>query len=300
MGGGVSEVRALIDSLECLAPSVPGTCDSTPRTTPEPAAPCCRVVRPRRDRRIADDRGRDVPRQPPRRARRRRPPSRPRPSPPRAPTRGGRRSRAGAPARRGSSSRPQSAWARVPIRPSTDAAVTWTSTPDSTSRTRRSGSRLHLGVPLRMREHGRDPFRPQREQPRRRARAASRSTASRRGGSAGCRRARTAGASRRAAFRASRTRSRRPGRTSSGMPCRWSSARSSATRYSITPGVGRPVVADVGRARDHRDPVREGRARDLEALLHRPGAVVDPAQDVRMEIDHLVQMSTIRTCPRGR
>ena len=45
-------------------------------------------------------------------------------------------SRCASPSR--TSRRPHS-WARVPIRPSTDAAVTWTSTPYSTSWTRRSG-----------------------------------------------------------------------------------------------------------------------------------------------------------------
>ena len=125
---GVAEVRALARVAAALG---------VPSSRAEPAA-LAAGVRTRRDLGVGEDRRGHVEGQPLPEGRRRRPPSPQRPSPPRGPTRGGRRWRAGGRARRWISRRPHSA-ARRPIRPSTDAAVTWTRTPASTSGTRRSG-----------------------------------------------------------------------------------------------------------------------------------------------------------------
>ena len=51
-------------------------------------------------------------------------------------------------------------------------------------------------------------------------------------------------------------------------------------------GARGPVVAHVWRAGDHGDPVLQGSPRDVDAVGEGARAVVDPGQDVRVQVDH--------------
>ena len=182
------------------------------------------------------------------RAHRRRPPSPRAPSRPRGRRRGGRRSRAGGRARSGSAEAPHSC-ARLPD-PAVDRRgrdLDEHACLDELHEPLRVG--LHLGVPLRVREHRREPLVAEREQPSGKLERPAVVRASRRAGTAAAAEPEAPQLLRPAAASASRTRSRRPCRTSSGIPARSSSAPQLGDAVLHHAGVGRPVVAHVRRRR---------------------------------------------------
>ena len=172
----------------------------------------------------------------------------------------------------------------LPMRPSSDDAVTWQSAPMSTSGRRRSGSRCTSGLRSGCASTGTTP------------RALSALTCS---GSAsgqpvyGVSRRRKSGfpPSPKPASSSSESRSSRssasspPGSTSSGMPASTQRGAQLGDRALHADGLGRVVVTDVRGRGNSPDPVGDRRPCHVERVLERPRPVVEAREDVRVQVD---------------